>query len=132
VSPTNAELVSDAIDAYNRGDLDGALQDAAPDLELDWSRAIGPYRGMYRLGQIRALFDTFGEAFASVRFEPQEFIEAGEHVIVVWTLHTVGRGGIETSAKGVWLWTVRDGSLVRNCLYQSKAEALAAAGLSAA
>jgi ketosteroid isomerase-like protein len=75
VSPTNAELVSDAIDAYNRGDLDGAPQDAAPDLELDWSRAIGPYRGMYRLDQIRALFDTFGEAFASVRFEPEEFIE---------------------------------------------------------
>jgi hypothetical protein len=41
-----------------------------------------------------------------------------------------GRDGIEVQARGVWVWTIRDRSIVRVCLYQERKEALEAAGLS--
>jgi hypothetical protein len=36
---------------------------------------------------------------------------------------------IELQARGIWLWTIRDGVVVRLCLYQERKEALEAAGL---
>ncbi len=129
MSEQNVEIVRAAIAAYNRRDWGGVLRGAAPDFELDWSRAIGPYRGVYRLDQARSLLEMFNEAFESARFEPEEFIDDRETVVVGWTLHTVGRDGIEVSARGAWLWAFRDRVPVRLCLYQELGAALEAAGL---
>ena len=62
MSQENVEIVRAAYDAYNRGDVDAALKYAAPDFELDWSRAVGPQRGIYRLDQVRSFFGDFLEA----------------------------------------------------------------------
>jgi hypothetical protein len=37
----NVEIVRRLVDGYNRRDWDAALKDAAPDFELDMSRAVG-------------------------------------------------------------------------------------------
>jgi ketosteroid isomerase-like protein len=42
MSHGNAEIVEAAIDAYNRGDWDAVLQDAAPGFEFDLSRSENP------------------------------------------------------------------------------------------
>jgi ketosteroid isomerase-like protein len=41
-----------------------------------------------------------------------------------------GRDGIEVQSRGIVVWTVREGLIVRFCLYQDRREALEAAGLS--
>jgi hypothetical protein len=51
MSQENVEIVKAAIDAINREDWDAAFKDAAPGFELDFSRALGPYQGVYRLDQ---------------------------------------------------------------------------------
>jgi ketosteroid isomerase-like protein len=51
MSRENVEIVRAAYDAYNRGDLEAVLSYAAPDFELDWSRGVGPQRGVYKLDQ---------------------------------------------------------------------------------
>ena len=130
MSQENVEIVRAAYDAYNRGDLDAALVDAAPEFELDWTRAVGPQRGVYRLDQVRAFFVDFLEAFESTRVEPDEFIEAGDQVVVPQTGYIRGRDGIEVTARVALIWTIRDGAIVRICLYQQQREALEAAGLS--
>ena len=71
----------------------------------------------------------FLESRQSVRTEPHEFIEVGEHVIVSTTEHFVGRDGIEVQARDTWTFTIRDGMIVRTCIYQDKQEALKAVGL---
>jgi ketosteroid isomerase-like protein len=129
MSQENVELVRAAYDAYNRGDLDAALKDAAPEFELDWTRAVGPQRGVYRLDQIRAFLVDFLEAFESTRVEPDEFIEAGDQVVVPQTGYIRGRDGIEVTARVALGWIIRDGAIVRICLYQQKRDALEAAGL---
>jgi ketosteroid isomerase-like protein len=59
MSQENVEMVRAAIDAYSRGDLDAMLQDAAPNFELDMSRAIGPWRGIFKLDQVRRVLEEF-------------------------------------------------------------------------
>jgi ketosteroid isomerase-like protein len=124
------DVVRAALDAFNRGDFDAMLRYAAPDFELDWSRAVGPQRGVYKLDQARSFFDDFGDTFESIRVEPNEFIEVDDGVIVPQTGYTRGRDGIETTARITLIWTIRDGAIVRICLYQDKQDALQAAGLS--
>jgi ketosteroid isomerase-like protein len=128
MSQENVEIVRSALDAYNRGDLEAAMKHAAPDCELDWSRSIGPQRGVYRLDQLPQFNLT--ETFESVRTEPEEFIDAGEHVITPLIGYVRGRDGIEVTARFSYLWTFREGTVVRVTLYQERQEALEAAGLS--
>jgi ketosteroid isomerase-like protein len=128
MSQENVEIVRAAIDAYNRGDMEAALRVAAPNCELDWSRSIGPQRGVYGLDQISEV--NLAGTLESVRTEPEELIDAGEHVVTPMIGHARGRDGMETTARFTYLWTLRDGAVVRITLYQELQEALEAAGLS--
>jgi ketosteroid isomerase-like protein len=130
MSHENVEIVQATIDALNRGDVEAVIADAAPDFEFDFSRSIGPRRGVFGLDEVREFWDYFAGTFESVRIEPHEFIDAGEYVIVPWTAHMVGRDGIQVQARTTWTWTIREGAVVRLCMYQERAEALEAAGLS--
>jgi ketosteroid isomerase-like protein len=105
------------------------LSCATSDFEPDWSRGVGPQRGVYKLDQARSFVDDFGDTFESVRVEPNEFIEVDDDVIVPQTGYTRGRDGIETPARIALIWTIRDGAIARICLYQDKQDALEAAGL---
>ena len=129
MSQENIEIVRAALDAYNRGDRDAALKDMAPDFEFDMSRSIGPQRGIYGLDQIRRFWDEFVEPFESHRMEAEEFIEAGDQVIVPSTAYARGRDGIEVKARTATAYTIRNGAIVRMCMYQGLQDALEAAGL---
>ena len=130
MSRENVEIVQAALDAWNRGDWVATLKDAAPGFEFDLSRAVGPQHGVFNLDQMPAFWDEFTETWESVRYEIEEFIEAGEHVVTPFTSYHRGRDGIEVQARGTWVWTFRNGAVVRACLYQERREALDAAGLS--
>ena len=132
MSQENVEVVRAAFEAWNRRDWEGAVKHAAPDAEFDLSRALGPYRGVYRLGQWRNLIEDFSRTFDSARIEAREFIDAGDHVLVPITFNMQGRDGIEATAGGFHLWTIRDGAVVRWSYFQEDqwAEAVEAAGLS--
>ena len=129
MSQENVEIVRRCYEAFDRGDIDVAFEDFAPDFELDLSRAIGIDRGTYSLAQFRRLTESFTENWESARYLADEFIDAGEHVVMPFTNRLRGRDGIEVQARGIWLGTIRDGLIVRICLYQDKREALEAAGL---
>jgi ketosteroid isomerase-like protein len=129
MSQENLEIIRRNYEAFGRGDIDAAFEDFAPDFELDMSRAIGIDRGTYTLAQFRRLSESFIEIWESVQPMADELIDAGEHVVMPFTTHLRGRDGIEVQARGTWLCTIRDGLIVRICLYQELQEALEAAGL---
>ena len=124
------EIVKASIDAINRGDWDAAFQDAAPGFEQDNSRALGPWRGVFGLDQVRRVLGEFHEYWESVRLEPQEFIEAGDLVVVPWAMHGRGRDGIEVVARATFVWTIRAGAVERVSIYQERQDALEDLGLS--
>ena len=129
MSQENVEIVRAGYDAFNREDWDAMIKDAAPGFEVDFSRSVGPWRGVFRLDQIRRAWEEFGETWESTWLEPHEFIEAGDLVVVPGTQHVKGRGGIEVAARGAYVWTIRNGAIERMVMYQDKEDALEAAGL---
>jgi ketosteroid isomerase-like protein len=131
ISDQNVEIVKAKIDAYNREDWDAfVFKDAAPGFELDFSRAVGPWRGVLGLDQARRFVEEIRETSESTRLEPHEFIEAGDLVVVPLTMHGRGRDGIELVARLTFVWTIRNGAIERVTMYQKRQDALEALGLS--
>ena len=129
MSEENVEIVRAVIAALNRSDFDAAFRDVSPDAEVDLSRAIGLDQGVYSLDEFRRVTEEFTKSWESFRYGADDYIGVGEHVVTPFTNLLRGRDGIEVRAQGNWLWTVRDGVIVRLCLYQERQEALDAAGL---
>jgi len=129
MSQENVEIVKAWYDAFNRDDWDAMVIDAAPGFVLDFSRSAGPGRGVFGLDEARRAMEDFRETWESDWLEPHEFIEAGDLVVVPGTQYVKGRDGIEVAARGVYVWTVRNGAIERMVMYQSKEDALEAAGL---
>jgi hypothetical protein len=85
-------------------------------------------RGVFNLDEFRSLLTTFTDSWESFTIGADELIDAGEDVVMPFTNVARGRDGIEVQARGVWVWMIRDGSIVRACLYQELQEALEPAG----
>ena len=131
MSQENVELVRRAIDSINRGRL--ALEDTTDDFEMDWSNSVGPLKGVYRgVEQVNAVFQSFREVWDRLRWDVQEVIELdGARVLIVNRVRMRGRTSrVEVQATGVQVWTIRYGKLAGVKLFQSKADALEAVGLS--
>ena len=122
------ERVREAIDAFNRRDTDALVALGVDDFEYDWTRSLGPNRGIYRGvdGFLEFITDQWS-TFEEVRIEPLEVIACGNHVMVDAVTHGLGRQGVAVTAKSAQLYTFEDGRLVRVTLYQDREEAMAAA-----
>jgi uncharacterized protein len=131
MSAENIEIVRQSLDAYNRRDFDGIRALNASDIELDWSASRGPEAGVYRgVDDVIAFYRNFLAAWQLVEIEPDDFIAAGDSVVVPNTAHLRGRDGIETVARGAFVFDLRDGRIARIRLFQETRAALEAVGLS--
>ena len=119
-------------DCWARGDLHGAQECVHPDFEFDWSNSIGPFAGIYKGHDGLARFwDELLETWDNFAPTAEEFISCGpDQLITVDVVRGRGRGsGIEMQARGVMLWTLRDGKILRTKMFQNKDDALEAVGL---
>jgi ketosteroid isomerase-like protein len=130
MSQENVEIVRAVIDALNREDWEAALKHMDSDFELDFSRAVGPLRGVFKLDQMRAFWDEIFGMWEAVRFEVDEIVEAGEQVATLSTDNYRGRDGIELTVHPCVVWTIRNGRIVHGCFYQEWQEALEALAVS--
>jgi ketosteroid isomerase-like protein len=131
MSQENVEIVRRATDAYNRRDLDGIVRNYAPDAVVDWSNSRGVEAGVYRgRSEIRAFARRFLAMWDEVRIEIADPVEIEEDLLVTENVtYLRGRDGIELQARSAWLIRFRDGEQSSLTLYQTKQEALEAAGL---
>jgi ketosteroid isomerase-like protein len=131
MSQENVEIVLRWIEAWNRRDPITMSALWHPDSVVDWSRARGPFKGVYRSGGERQAFrDEFWSTFQYVQIETYDVAEAGSEVVVPNTGHMRGRDGIEVTARSTFVFTVENGQITRLRMFQERAEALEAAGLS--
>jgi ketosteroid isomerase-like protein len=76
---------------------------------------------------LRNIFDVY----ADYRIEAEEFIDAGDEVVVMARNSGVAKAsGMRVDQLFAFLWTVRDGSVERLRVFTKRHEALEAAGLS--
>ncbi len=98
-------LSSAGFDAYNRGDIDGMLENWASDAVLDWSRGLGFDARVYRgRGEIRAFAQRFLATWDEVRFEIVDGpVEIEDGLLITEKLaYLRGRDGIEVQARSAW------------------------------
>ena len=130
------EIVRRLYDAVARRDDDAVLSLYDPEVEADFSRSPqGDMTGgtlIYRGHEgVRQLSRDWNEAWAEVDYEIGELIDAGQHVVLALTYRGTGRSsGAEVERTDYPVWTIRDGKIIRVVWLPTRAEALAAAGLS--
>jgi ketosteroid isomerase-like protein len=129
VSGENLETVQRGFEAFNENGVEGIIPflDSAFEATTPPSLASEPdtYRGP---DGIRRWFDSFDEVMDEIRWEPHGFHEAGDRVIVEFTLRARGKTtGLDFGQDAVMLWELRDGKATRLDLFQTLDEALAAA-----
>jgi ketosteroid isomerase-like protein len=132
MSARNVEIAMDANAAFNRGDVDAALEFFAPDAELrDLANApdqAGVIRG---IDSIREVWTLWTAAFDELRADFEEVTEAGDAVI--GAVHWEGRGkasGMSIDVRQFDLYEFQGGKIIRATLgLESKAEAVDAVGL---
>jgi ketosteroid isomerase-like protein len=129
MSQENVELVRKGYDAMLEGGIEAALAYIDPQFEMDLPPEIGPEPQVVRGHEaLRRWFETAMEVLEEFRIEPEEFIDAGEQVVV--PVRILGRGrtsGIEAVQRVTQVWTIRDGLSVRMDSYVDTESALAAA-----
>ncbi len=128
MSQENVEIVRRIHDGWSRGDFSVGTDLVAPDFEWqqhDEAVQPGVHRGEAIGGAIRKIF----EIYEDFRIEPEEYLDAGEKVVVVARNRATGKGsGVELDQRFAFVWTVRGGKLARLRVYEDRSEALEAAG----
>jgi ketosteroid isomerase-like protein len=130
MSQDNVEVARRAIEGYNEGDLEAVEACWHPDGAIDWSRSLGPFKGVYRgRGEREAFLNEFLSTFVETRFEANGFTEAGTEVVVPGAFHNRARQGMNVTARVTLVVTVENGLITRMRLFQEEADALEAVGL---
>jgi ketosteroid isomerase-like protein len=130
MSRENVEIVRRAYEAFADGDLEGALNVFHPEVDIRPDAAVpdlGRFRG--RDGWLD-LVGRWYEPWEEYRIEPEQFIDAGEQVVVL--TREFGRRkdtGHEVEQRVGTVFTFSDGAAVRVEFFLDQTEALEAAGL---
>jgi ketosteroid isomerase-like protein len=131
MSLDNAEIVRAAYEAVNRGDLDAAIVDIAPDCRYVASGAVPGAGGNY-LGPegVRRFVSWLWEEFDRPEVEVHELLEEGDRVVVSASLRARGKqSGVETRWETWQMWTLRGGQFVCGQGFTSREGALEALGV---
>ena len=129
MSRENVELVRTVLGGWARGDFRAGSDLLAEDFE--WKQrpdAVEPgsHRGESVGAALRQLFDVW----ENYRIEAEEYIDAGDRIVVVGRARGSARGsGLELDQSVFFLWTARNGKLASIETFRDRGEALEAVGL---
>ena len=112
MSAENVETVRTAYEAFVRGDLAAVAEGFADDVEWESPDSL-PNGGLVsgRDGVIEN-FSQIPSYWSSFSVEPQEYIDAGEHVVVTGVQRATGPGG-SFEARYLHLFKLSGGKVVR-------------------
>jgi ketosteroid isomerase-like protein len=125
--PDDVEILREAYEALNHGDLSAAM--AVVDEGAEWHEhsdlpEAGSYAGR---STIRSFLEHFLESWQEFHQEAEQFLAEDERVLILLRLVARGKGsGIPVETQYAHLWTMRDGRGVRVDAYYDRAEALEA------
>ena len=124
------ELARRGIEALNRHDFEAIAKGMDPLIEWNDQRELPgatSHHGVEAvLRRLRAVLDEW----ADFRVEAQQFVEAGEHVVITSRVSAKGQvSGAPVERVTFGVAEYRAGRLVRMSIYGTKAEALKAVGL---
>ena len=118
------EVVRAWVEACNEEDLDRALSLLDPEIELHESKALPGAVSAVGLDQVRHYLERFNTHWASFHWEPIDLRVSGERALLQARLRFVGRkSGVEVDREWIYVFTVRDGKLLRQDGFDEMGEA---------
>jgi uncharacterized protein len=132
MSQENLDTIREVFDRFNRADDDRGIDDLFDPAAVWHSRADEPDTGVYRGAEtIKEMIRMWRGMFEDFRAEPQEFIDAGEFVVVPGWLCGRGReSGAEVREPYAWVYRFRGGKVAEIWEHRDRGGALKAIGLS--
>jgi uncharacterized protein len=129
MSEENVEIVRRSYDAYARGDLDAALADVDPEIEI-YDHDILDAREYRGLDGVLRWQSDWESSWESWRWEPEDFIAVDDRVVAILRVNAKGRhSGVDVERVDGAVWTLSGGKCVRLDYYGNREQALKAAGL---
>jgi ketosteroid isomerase-like protein len=131
MSEENVELVRTLLTAFDRADYQLALEVLDPEVEWQVPPGIAIGQEVYRgRDEVQSGFAEWLGAWDTHRFEAEEMLDHGDHVVVGGMQIARGRGsGVEVRLPTFHVFTLRDGKVIRHRSYRDRTDALQAAGL---
>ena len=128
MSQENVEIVRSLYDGWLRGDM--GLDRLDPEISMVEADVLPGSVSVHGFDAVKRYIESFTKHWADIRFEPEQFIDAGDSVVVVARLVGTGkRSGIEVTHRWAYVWTVRGDKALSMVGYADRAEALKAVGL---
>jgi ketosteroid isomerase-like protein len=131
MSQENVEVVKAFTRRFERGDRDEWREHFDPNVVFDVSATEMPFAGVYHGHQgIERFFRDWLGTWKDYEIAHREYIDAGDAVVVVFRQSGTGRGsGVRTERDFFGVYELRESKVVRYRMYESRQEALEAAGL---
>jgi ketosteroid isomerase-like protein len=132
VSAENVDVVRNSYEAFNRGDIEAALDAMHPEIEWQTYIVPGPGGGTYHGREgVRQLWADARGVFGDFRNEPERFFDVPpDRVVAFVRVCGVGReSGAPVEARIAHVITLRDGMAFRVQSFEDRDAALGAVGL---
>jgi ketosteroid isomerase-like protein len=131
MSQENLEIVKEFTRLFEGGARDEWREYFDPDVVWDTSVTEMPTAGVYHGHQgVEWFFRDWLGAWTDYELETREYIDTGDAVVVVFRQRGTGRGsGVRTERDFFGVYDLRESKVVRFRMYESREEALEAAGL---
>jgi ketosteroid isomerase-like protein len=123
VSQEDVEVVRTIYTLWSKDESARHLID--PDIEYvnpPYAVESGVRHGRTALSKVREVYPDF-------RVEPERFVDAGEHVVVIGIARGTSASGVEAKWRQGYVWTVREGKAIRLRWFNQPSEALKVVGL---
>lgn len=126
-----ADVVRQVFVCLSRRDSEGAAEYWDEYATFDFTRSRAPHRGMkHGRAAIKANWEHFLGTWDQWISDPHDFIDVGDdRVLFSISARMVGRDGIELNVRAAHIWTIRNGLITEGTFFQSREDALAAAGV---
>ena len=124
MSQENVEVVRAIYAAWSHGESARHLIDA----DVEYVNPPDAVEAGTRRG--RGAFASIRDAYEDVGIEPEQFLDAGDDVVVIARITGKGRGsGVQIDWRQGYIWTIEAGKGVRFRWFNKPEQALEAAGL---
>jgi ketosteroid isomerase-like protein len=130
MSEENVDLIRRGHEAFRDSGEEAIFEYLHADIDLTPVKELLDSETFHGHDGVRRYFQTMRDAFGDFGWEPQEFLDHGDEVLVATRFFAAGRGsGVPVEAMVYNVWTVRQGKAVRVHGFLSRSHALEAAGL---
>ena len=130
MSQENVQIVEGFMSLFEAGDRTEWRNCFDPNVVWDTSASQMPAAGIYHGHEgVERFFREWLGAWSDYEVETREYIDAGDSVVIVFRQSGMGRGsGVRTERDFFGVYDLSDSKVVRYRQYESRDEALEAAG----